>query len=153
MHIHTIRTAPLTSTDFAPFGQVIGRDELNVEARDGEMLKLDILTKEFEPIDIKSFNRHFKATQAQFSLDAKPFVIVVAPPSVELTSVDDLETVRAFTCDSSLGYNLKIGTWHAGGYPIMERVQLINLQGDNPAVDIEIRNIADEFGVTVQLRL
>jgi ureidoglycolate lyase len=153
MIIHTLRAEPLTEDAFAEFGQVIGRDELKIEAKDGETLWLDVLTKEWHPLTITSFNRHFKATQAQFSLSGRPFLIVVAPPSVDLIEPKELGTLRAFICDGSRGYNLEIGTWHAGGFPLMEQVDLINLQGRHPSVDIEIRDIAESFGIGVEVRL
>ena len=146
-----IRAKPITSDDFAPFGQVVGRDEIVIGANDGERLHLDILEKAWAPLDILSFNRHFKATQAQIALDGRPSVILVAPPEVNLDTVEDLSTVRAFICDGSVGYNLKIGTWHAGAYPLMDSVRLVNLQGHAPHIDIEIRDIGKAFDVTINV--
>jgi ureidoglycolate hydrolase len=153
MNIHTVRAEPLSSAGFAPFGQVVGLDELVIEAKDGETLHLDILSKSYQPLDVTSFNRHFKATQAQIALDGKPSVILVAPASIDLDKPEDIESVRAFVCDGSIGYNLKIGTWHAGAYPLMDSVRLVNLQGRRPDVDIEIRDIAKILDTTIQVRL
>lgn len=153
MKIHSVRAEPLTSEAFAPFGQVVGVDEVIIAANDGERLHLDILSKSYEPLDIRSFNRHFKATQAQVALDGRPTVILVAPPEVGLDKAEDLATIRAFTCDGSVGYNLKIGTWHSGAHPLMGDVRLVNLQGHAPAIDIEIRDLVDSFDTMVQIRV
>ena len=153
MKIHTVRTEPLTSQGFAPFGQVIGADELVIDANNGERLTLDILTKDYEPLDIKSFNRHFKATQAQVALDGRPSVILVAPPEVELDRLEDLDAIRAFTCDGTVGYNLKIGTWHSGAHPLMSHIRIVNLQGHAPSVDIEIRDLGKSLDAMVQVLL
>ena len=151
MTFRTIRAKPISSEGFAAFGQVVGRDDLVIDARDGERLHLDILEKHWEPLEVKSFNRHFKATQAQLALDGRPSVILVAPPEVDLAVEQDLDTVRAFICDGSVGYNLKIGTWHAGAYPLMDSVRLVNLQGHAPAIDIEIRDIETTFDTVIQV--
>lgn len=153
METVTLRVEPISSAGFAPFGQVIGQDDLTIEARDGEVLHLDILKKKWQPLRITSFNRHFKATQAQVALNGKPTVIVVGPGHLDLTDRADLDHFRAFICDGSVGFNLALRTWHAGAYPLMESVDMVNLQGLRPDVDIEIRDIASELDIAIDLQL
>lgn len=153
MNTITLRAEPITSAGFAPFGQVIGADELEIGAYEDETLHLDILSKEWEPIHITSFNRHFKATQAQVALNGKPIVVVVGPGGLDLSSAEHLEQFRAFICDGSVGFNLALRTWHNGAHPMMGRVDLLNLQGRSPAVDIEIVDIQERFGVDIDLKL
>ncbi len=151
--IITLRAEPISSAGFAPFGQVIGQDQLRIEARDGETLHLDILSKKWQPLRITSFNRHFKATQAQVALNGKPTVIVVGPGDVDLDRREDLDHFRAFICDGSTGFNLALRTWHAGSFPLMDSVEMVNLQGLRPDIDIEIRDISAELNVAIDLQL
>lgn len=148
-----LRVEPLTSERFSPYGQVIGADDLIIEAREDETLHLDILSKKWQPLRITSFNRHFKATQAQVALGGRPMVIVVGPGSVDLTAREDLDQFRAFICDGSTGFNLALRTWHNGAHPLMHEVDLLNLQGKHPAVDIEIVDIVQRFDTEIVLQL
>lgn len=148
-----LQIEPLTSAAFAPFGQVIGADELRIGAYEDETLHLDIMHKSWTPIRITSFNRHFKATQAQVALSGRPMVIVVGPGDVDLRSRGDLQLFRAFVCDGSTGFNMALRTWHSGAHPLMHDVDLLNLQGLHPSVDIEIVDIAERLDTEVTLQL
>jgi ureidoglycolate hydrolase len=152
LRVITIRAEPITVEGFAPFGQVVGREEVFIEAHSGEHLKLDIATYEWEPLTVKMVNRHFKATQAQIALNGKPNLIVVGPKEIDVVSIEELELFRAFVCDGSVGFNLSIGTWHGGAYPISERVDLLNIQGDKPFDDVELRYIDKELGAVIEVK-
>ena len=49
MREHVVRAEPLTSAGFAPFGQVVGADEVRLELRDDETFHLDVLSYDHSP--------------------------------------------------------------------------------------------------------
>ena len=149
-----VRAEPLTSEGFAPFGQVVGRDEVVLELRGDETFHLDVLSYEYKPLRFDVLNRHHRATQALIALNGKPSVVLVGPPDVDFSSPDHLETLRAFVADGSMGINLALGTWHAGPYPLTDRVDLVNVQGRQVmANDVEEAHIGRDLGVVVTLSL
>src|SRR5947208_14571599 len=151
---YTLRAEPLTPEAFKPFGQVIGRDEVHIEARDGEVLRLDIISYDRKDIRVDHLNRHHKATQALVALDAKPTVIVVGPPDVDFSKKEHLDALRAFVCDGSLGINLALGTWHEGPFPLGPHVDLVNVQGKHVIEsDNEVAYIERDLGVVVEVVL
>src|SRR3954468_12958213 len=99
----TLKAEPLTSEAFAPFGQVIGADDIHIEARDGEVLHLDIISYDRKPIRADHLNRHYKATQALVALAGRPTVIIVGPPELDMSDAAHLDSLRAFICDGTLG--------------------------------------------------
>ena len=81
-----MQAEPLTAEGFRPFGQVIGLDDVRIELRGDEEFHLDIISYDRKPIRASVLNRHHNATQALVALDAKPTVIIVAPPEVDFSS-------------------------------------------------------------------
>ena len=149
-----VRAEPLTSEAFAPFGQVVGRDEVVLELRGDETFHLDVLSYEYQPLRFEVLNRHHRATQALIALNGKPSVILVGPPHVDFSDRAHLETLRAFVADGSMGVNLALGTWHAGPYPLTERVDLVNVQGKQVLEnDVEEAHLGPGLGVVVTLAL
>ena len=153
MGTYTVVAEPLTSEGFAPFGQVVGRDECFVELRDGEVFHLDVLSYDRRPIRVDHFNRHHRATQALVALNGKPTLLVVAPSDVDFSSADHLASIRAFVCDGSAGVNLALGTWHDGPYPLTDHVDLVNFQGAGVASDNEVAYLERDLGVVVTVSL
>ena len=51
MREHVVRAEPLTSAGFAPFGQVIGADEVRLELREDETFHLDVLSYDHQPLE------------------------------------------------------------------------------------------------------
>ena len=150
----TLRAEPLTSEAFAPFGEVIGAYDVHIEAREGEVLHLDIISYDRKDIRVDHLNRHHKATQALVALDAKPTVIVVGPSEVDFSQEEHLDTLRAFVCDGSLGINLALGTWHEGPFPLGPHVDLVNVQGKHVIEsDNEVAYIERDLGVVVEVVL
>ena len=47
----------------------------------------------------------------------------------------------AFVCDGTAGINLALGTWHWGPYPLMDHVDLVNVQGKGFADDNEVAHL------------
>jgi len=144
-----VHAEPLTAQAFRPFGQVIGLDDVRIELRAD-----DIISYDRKPIRASVLNRHHNATQALVALDAKPTVIIVAPPEVDFSSADHLDTLRAFVCDGSLGINLGLRTWHEGPFPLGPHVDLVNVQGRHVLEnDNEVAHLERDLGVVVDVAL
>ena len=148
-----VQAEPLTAEAFAPFGQVIDRGDMVMELRGGETFALNVLSYERRPLECDHLNRHHRATQALVALAGRPTVVVVAPGELDLTSRDHLASVRAFVCDGTAGVNLSLGTWHWGPYPLMDHVDLVNVQGAGFADDNEVAHLTRDLGVVVTVRL
>jgi ureidoglycolate hydrolase len=149
-----VHAEPLTAEGFRPFGQVIGLDDVRIELRADEEFHLDIISYDRKPIRASVLNRHHNATHALVALDAKPTVIIVAPPEVDFSSPDHLDTLRAFVCDGSLGINLGLRTWHEGPFPIGPHVDLVNVQGRHVLEnDNEVAHLERDLGVVVDVAL
>jgi ureidoglycolate lyase len=154
MREHVVRAQALTSEGFAPFGQVVGRDEVVLELRGDETFHLDVLSYDRKPLEFTVLNRHHHATQALVALNGKPTVVLVGPKELAFDDEADLEHLRAFLCDGSAGINLALGTWHAGPYPLTDHVDLVNVQGRNVlADDVEEAHLGRDLGVTVTIAL
>jgi ureidoglycolate lyase len=154
MREHVVRAQPLTSEGFAPFGQVVGRDEVVLELRGEETFHLDVLSYDHRPLEFTVLNRHHHATQALVALNGKPTVVLVGPGELAFDDEADLDRLAAFVCDGSAGINLALGTWHAGPYPLTDHVDLVNVQGRNVLVDdVEEAHLDRDLGVTVRISL
>jgi ureidoglycolate hydrolase len=152
--VHTIRAEPLTSQGFRRFGQVIGADDVRIELRADEVFHLDIISRDAQPLTIGELNRHHNATQALVALNAKPTVVVVAPPEIRLRSADDLSELRAFICDGSTGINIALGVWHAGPFPVGAHVDMVNVQGKKVLEnDTEVAYVQRDLGIVVEVLL
>jgi len=152
------RAEPLSAAAFAPFGQVLssqltGTDDATIELRGDEVFHLNILSYERRPLLVDHLNAHHRATQALFALGGKPTLLVVAPPGSTFASGGDLAVVRAFVCDGTAGVNLALGTWHWGPYPLTDRVDLFNLQGEGFADDNEVAHLERDLGLTLEVLL
>ena len=69
------------------------------------------------------------------------------------TADDARDHVRAFVCDGTAAVNLALGTWHWGPYPLSDRVDLLNLQGEGFADDNEVAHLERDLGTLVQIVL
>jgi ureidoglycolate lyase len=148
-----VQAEPLTAEAFAPFGQVIAQGDMVMELRDGEAFHLNVLSYDRQPLECDHLNRHHKATQALVALAGRPTLVVVAPAEHDFSSRDHLSSVRAFVCDGTAGINLALGTWHWGPYPLMDHVDLVNVQGKGFADDNEVAHLTRDLGVVVTVRL
>jgi ureidoglycolate lyase len=148
-----VQAEPLTADAFAPFGQVIAEGDMVMELRDGEAFHLNVLSYDRHPLECDHLNRHHKATQALVALAGRPTLVVVAPQEHDFSSRDHLSSVRAFVCDGTAGINLALGTWHWGPYPLMDHVDLVNVQGKGFADDNEVAHLSRDLGVVVTVRL
>jgi ureidoglycolate lyase len=149
-----VRAEPLTSEGFAPFGQVVGQDEVTIELRGEEIFHLDVISYDHKPLRFTVLNRHHNATQALVALNGKPTVVLVGPADLDFSTVDHLDALRAFVCDGSAGINLALGTWHAGPYPLTDHVDLVNVQGKHVLEDdVEEAHLERDLGVVVTISL
>ena len=149
----TVVAEPLTDAAFAPFGQVINTGDMVMELRKGEQFALNVLSYDRYPLVCDHLNRHHNATQALVALAGKPTLIVVAPKEYDFSTRDHLEHVRAFICDGSAGVNLSLATWHWGPAPLMDHVDLVNVQGAGFLDDNEVAHLERDLGVVVRVQL
>ena len=149
----TVHAEPLTAAAFAPFGQVIATGDMVMELREGERFHLNVLSYDRHPLVCDHLNRHHRATQALVALAGRPTLVVVAPPELDFSTRDHLDAVRAFVCDGTAGINIARSTWHWGPYPLMDHVDLVNVQGAGFADDNEVAHLERDLGVVVTIQL
>ena len=119
---------PLTQEAFAEFGDVIDSvghtpmlindgmtERYHALARvetggpEGEALINLFFAKPYAlPMRLFSMERHPLGSQAFVPLDARPFLVVVAPKSEQLVPTD----IRAFVATGNQGVNYRSGVWH-----------------------------------------
>lgn len=107
---------------FQPFGQLIQASP-DGKAFDHEDAQLDLSqgTPRFYIMRLprrgtlfSRITRHRQCTQCLGSLNGKPWLITVAPPTLQdQPAVQDL---KAFKIPGDCFIKLKVGTWHAGPY-------------------------------------
>ena len=148
-----VRAEPLREEAFAPFGQVIRRGEQLMELRDGEEFALNVLHYEHRPLRCDHLNRHHRATQALIPLGGRPALVVVAAAHLDFGRVEHLESIRAFILDGTAGINLSLATWHWGPYPLMDEVDLVNVQGRGFEDDNEVADLRAAFDTFVDVLL
>jgi ureidoglycolate lyase len=148
-----VRAEPLTPEAFAPFGQVIASGDMVMELRDGEQFALNVLSYDRHPLVCDHLNRHHRATQALVALAGRPTLVVVAPPELDFSTRDHLSGVRAFVCDGTAGINIALSTWHWGPYPLMDHVDLVNVQGAGFLDDNEVAHLERDLDVVVTIQL
>ncbi|MFW5695093.1 MAG: ureidoglycolate lyase [Alkalispirochaeta sp.] len=99
---------------------------------------------------VPMLERHVRTTETLVPLDEDIVLVLAEPSSGELP---DLETARAFKIPRGAGITLKRGTWHY--VPLVPskidaRTLVVFRQG-TPAEDLEVRQLADEFGTTIEV--
>jgi ureidoglycolate hydrolase len=150
---YVVKAEPLTAEAFAPFGQLVKEGDMVMELRDGEVFHLNVLHYDRAALRCDHLNRHHKATQALVALAGKPTLLVVAPKEYDFSTDNHLPHVRAFICDGTAGVNLALATWHWGPYPILDYVDLVNVQGAGFANDNEIAYLERDLGTVVEVIL
>lgn len=120
---------PLTAAAFAPFGDVmeVGDDKTHYTINYGrteryhDLAQLDTLENGGKPtvsifrsqpasfpLQIEIMERHPFGSQAFFSMQRKPFLVLVAPPGEK----PELEQLRLFEVGAEQGVNYHRGVWH-----------------------------------------
>ncbi|MHB8452084.1 MAG: ureidoglycolate lyase [Mycobacteriales bacterium] len=151
--VHWLTAEPLRQEAFAPFGQVIGAEEVRMELRGDEVFHLDVLSYDHRPLRMDHLNRHHKATQALYPLHGCAAVLVVGAAQLDFADPADLAELRAFVLDGTAGVNLALGTWHEGPWPVGAHVDLLNVQGRHVEGDNEVAHLARDLGVVIGVRL
>lgn len=147
-----IRAAPLTAETYHPFGQVIGVDKIQMKILN-DRFRMGTITMKRQPFRITQLNRHVKSTQALIPLGGKACLVVVAPPTVDFESPEDLTQVKAFINDGSCGVNIDLGTWHMAPLPLGPEVSLVNIQGEHSSEDTEERWFEEQFDTVLEVIL
>jgi ureidoglycolate hydrolase len=147
-----IRAEPLTAEAYRPFGQVIGLDRIQMKIVN-DRFRMGMITMKCQLFRITRLNRHIKSTQALISLGGKACLVVVAPPTVNLDSPEDLTQVKAFINDGSCGINIDLGTWHMAPLPLGPEVNLVNIQGEHSGEDTEERSFEEKFDTVLEVVL
>lgn len=128
--MHTITLQPLTSENFAPFGDVIacqGNDYFHIndahteryhalvtteiigDAKAGISIFRNIQSTNI-PFKISMLERHPHGSQAFIPMQGQKFLIVVAPNLN--ADQPDISNLQAFITNGSQGVNYRAGTWH-----------------------------------------
>lgn len=151
--VRFVRAEPLREQTFAPFGQVIAHGDQVMQLRDGEEFALNVLHYDYRPLRCDHLNRHHRATQALIPLGGRPALVVVAPGHLDFTRAEHLDSVRAFILDGTAGINLALATWHWGPYPLMDDVDLVNVQGRGFEDDNEVADLSATLATTIEVLL
>lgn len=153
MHTVQIKAEPLTSEAFRPFGQVVGKDEVNLALKNGEEFRLGIIHMRNHGYQISSLNYHQNSTQALIPLEGKACVVVVAPPGMTFREASDLKQIKAFLCDGSVGINIGLCTWHQALLPIGAEMNMVNIQGVNSTQDTQMCDFKQDLDAVVEVIL
>jgi ureidoglycolate lyase len=147
-----IKAEPLTPDTYRPFGQVIGKDTVRMKIVN-DRFRMGTINMKYQPFHITHLNRHIMSTQALILLGGKACLVVVAPPTVDLDSPEDLKQVRAFINDGSCGVNFELGTWHMTLLPLGPEMSVVNIQGEHAGEDTEERSFEEAFQTVIQVVL
>lgn len=147
-----IKAELLTSEAFRPFGQLVGKDEVQLDLRAGEQFRMGIIHMRNRGYQIAHMNHHRNSTQALIPLENKACLVIVAPPGATFQEAADLKQIKAFLCDGSVGINIGLNTWHQALLPIGPDMKMVNIQGVNSEHDTYGCNFLD-FNAVVEVVL
>jgi ureidoglycolate lyase len=147
-----IKAEPLTAEAYRPFGQVIGIDRVRMKIVNDRFC-MDTISMKRQSFRIAHLNRHIKSTQALIPLGGKACLVVVAPPTIDLDSPEDLKQVRAFINDGSCGVNIDLGTWHMALLPLGPEMSMVTIQGEHSGEDTEERSFEETFATVLEIIL
>ena len=127
-----LHPTPLTAAAFAPFGDVIETQGSNFNPinfgrteRHHDLAKVDTTEQNGHtgisifrsqpleggfPFRVKVLERHPMASQAFISMQRRPFLVLVAPPTT--TDQPDVSQLMLFKVGPNQGVNFHRGTWH-----------------------------------------
>jgi ureidoglycolate lyase len=147
-----VKAEPLTADAFHPFGQVIGMDRVQMKIVN-DRFRMGTINMKCQPFRITHLNRHIKSTQALIPLGGKACLVVVAPPTVDLDSPEDLKQVKAFIDDGSYGVNIDLGTWHMALLPLGSEMSMVNIQGKHSGADTDERSFEETLNTVIEIVL
>lgn len=126
----TVKLEPLTPEAFKPFGQVMSNASSPYQGTASQTWRfacdlegtpdLAIVRVPFVPWKFHLIQRHPITGHSAFSLDGKPSLLLVAPP----TDPDDRESLpppedfKAFLVEGRQGVMLRRGAWHISHVPL-----------------------------------
>ncbi|HEY9764474.1 MAG TPA: ureidoglycolate lyase, partial [Trichocoleus sp.] len=94
--------------------------------------------------------RHQQCTQCLGALEGKEWVIAVAPPDAD--NPLNPNAIQAFRVPGNCFIKLEVGTWHAGPYFEVDRVNFYNLElSDTNITDHETCDLAQAFGLEFEI--
>lgn len=121
-----------------------------------ETMKLGFLQPRRRALEVGWFERHLRGTQSFLPLGGGRSLFVLAPPNdpFDGAAPPQLEDVRAFVLDGSVGINLKLGTWHWTPFPLTEGASFaILVRRDAAADDLNMIDLVATHGRTITVDL
>lgn len=138
----TLQPIPLTAEAFAPFGDVIepGADFMSINfgrtERHHDLAAIDTSEQgghtgvnifRSQPLElptaVKVMERHPMSSQAFISMQRRPFLVLVAPPTD--TEQPELAQLQLFRVSEHQGINFRRGTWHHYSFSLGEPCDFI----------------------------
>ena len=121
-----IRSEPLTTRSFAPYGQLIGAGEepadyarplldvWHLDYRADARTRVQIMRYHRQPMTFSRLERHVHVTEGRIPLGGARAVLAVAGATGEARdAMPDPHSVRAFRFDGSCGILFAPGVWHS----------------------------------------
>jgi ureidoglycolate hydrolase len=138
-----IRPRPLTAEAFAPFGHVVGPDQLILETKEFPMFtNLVTLRPADEPITY--INRHHDHNQLFVTVGGAKMIVIVARPDLPGAGFDPTN-IEAFETDGNQAIVFHIDTWHIAPRGVGPgSVRAINVQATNNLVHTERIELEDQ---------
>ena len=128
----------VTGVEFAPYGQIWGREEGEpLEALENlkfyayeeklepavEMVESGLLICNAKGREIRYFERHPETSETFIPIEGQ--CIFVMAPGDEGEAKPDVDRIRAFYLNGSLGVALPAGNWHWPPIPVGKQVKLL----------------------------
>lgn len=140
-----LRPVPLTAEAFAPFGAIVGPDQLVLTSTEHPFFtKLVALEPANRPITY--LNRHHDHQQVFATLGGRPMLLVVAAPGLRADQLRP-EAVHAFVTDGNTAIVFHVDTWHIAPRAVgAAPVRALNVQATNHRAHTERVELAEAFG-------
>ena len=146
----TLKPEPLTAEAFAPYGKVIGKEQLVLTSTYFPFFT-NVSTLPPSTEAITYLNRHHDHHQIFAGLGGGQLVVVVAEPGVSAEELDP-SLIHAFITDGQTAFVFHVDTWHleprgVGPAP----VRALNVQATNNRVHTERVELATDRGYVIHL--
>ncbi len=126
--VHKLAVQPLTEEAFAPFGELLGRQQRDPDLALAGLqgwaapfhadanAQLLFFTTDYSEPRFSAIERHHSVAQTVIPIVGAQLVAVGAPTDPDdPDAVPNAEDISAFLADVGAGYVMKAGTWHAVG--------------------------------------
>ena len=146
----TLKPRPLTAEHFAPFGTVVGPEQLVLTSTEFPFFT-NLVTLQPADLPVSYLNRHHDHQQLFVTLGGRPMILIVAAPAIAADRLRPAD-VHAFVTGGNTAIVFHVDTWHlapraAGPGP----VQAINVQATNNRVHTERIELEAAFGTVLRL--